>query len=160
MNLARTPIADSLAAVADDLQGARTGVVVLVTDGEETCDGDPAAAIQALRDKGFEVSLNIVGFAIDDNELEAQFQAWAELGGGRYLSAGNESELSETMQHALQVSYTVYDVGGNEVATGQVGGDPLELERGNYRVVVNTVPRQVFDEVTLQGEDAVTLELE
>jgi hypothetical protein len=54
----------------------------------------------------------------------------------------------------------VYDVGGNEVATGQVGGEPLTLERGNYRVVVNTVPKQVFDEVTLQGEDAVTLQLE
>src|SRR5690606_23390906 len=48
MNLARTPIADSLAAVEADLAGAAGGaIVVLVTDGEETCDGNPAAVITA-----------------------------------------------------------------------------------------------------------------
>ncbi|MGN6486340.1 MAG: hypothetical protein ACTHLT_00790, partial [Devosia sp.] len=49
VNLAKTPIAASLRAVADDLREA-TGprVVVLVTDGEETCGGDPRAEIEAL----------------------------------------------------------------------------------------------------------------
>jgi hypothetical protein len=39
MNLAKTPIADSLAKVESDLKGAPgRKVIVLVTDGEETCD--------------------------------------------------------------------------------------------------------------------------
>jgi len=81
MNLAKTPIADSLARIESDLKQAQgRKVVVLVTDGEETCDGDPEKVIQRLQDKGFEVSLNIVGFAIDDDELESQFQSWSELG--------------------------------------------------------------------------------
>jgi hypothetical protein len=159
MNLARTPIADSLAAVERDLQGSKSGAIVLVTDGEETCEGDPGAVIDALRDKGFNVSLNIVGFAIDDVELAAQFEAWAELGGGRYFAANDEGGLSEAIEQALQVSYTVYDQGGNEVATGQVGGAPVELERGFYRVVVDTTPKQTFDRVEIGGEDAVMLEL-
>ena len=160
MNLARTPIADSLAAVEKDLKGAMTGVIVLVTDGEETCEGDPGAVIEALRDKGFNVSLNIVGFAIDDVELAAQFESWAELGGGRYLGASDQAGLSEAIEQALWTSYTVYDQGGNEIAIGEVGGEPVELERGNYRVIVNSVPKKTFDKVTLQGEDNVSLRLE
>jgi hypothetical protein len=160
MNLARTPIAASLAAVAGDLQGASAGVVVLVTDGEETCEGDPGAAIIALRDRGFNVTLNIVGFAIDDAELAAQFGAWAELGGGRYLGASDAADLSKAIEQALKTSYTVYDAGGNEIATGEVGGDAVELERGNYRIVVNSVPRKTFDNVTIEGEDDVALNLQ
>ena len=159
MNLAKTPIADSLKAVEGDLQGATTGIIVLVTDGEETCEGNPGAVIESLRDRGFEVSLNIVGFAIDDIELAAQFESWAELGGGRYLSADNQDGLSEAIEQALRISYTVFDTGGNEVTTGEVGGEPVELERGYYRIVVNTVPRQTFEDVEIVGEDAVSLQL-
>ena len=123
-------------------------------------EGDPGAVIEALRGKGFEVSLNIVGFAIDDAELAAQFEAWAELGGGRYLGASDQEGLTEAIQQALQISYTVYDRGGNEVATGMVGGEGIELDRGDYRVVVNTATKQTFDKVTIEGEDNLSLRLE
>lgn len=159
MNLARTPIADSLAAVKSDLQGA-SGTIVLVTDGEETCDGDPGAAIQALRDEGFDVTLNIVGFAIDDVALAAQFKDWAGQSGGRYFGAGDQDGLNQAIVEALRVSFTVRDAGGNEVATGQVGGEPVELERGIYTVVVSTAPEQVFEGIEIVGEDAVSLDLE
>jgi len=160
MNLARTPIADSIAAVQNDLQGATNGVIVLVTDGEETCDGDPAAAIEGLREKGFDVNLNIVGFAIDDAELAARFEAWAGLGGGRYFAASDQDGLSDAIEQALRVSYSVYDEDGNAVATGEVGGAPVTLERGHYRVVVYTSPNRTFDDVEILGEDQVSLELE
>jgi hypothetical protein len=161
MNLARTPIADSLAAVEADLGGAPDGaVVVLVTDGEETCDGNPEAVITSLRDRGIQVSLNIVGFAIDDAELAAQFEAWAELGGGRYFAANDPGDLSDAIEVALRVSFTVYDQGGNEVAVGEVGGDPVELEQGVYRVVVNTAEPRVFEPVEVPGESEVELELD
>ena len=160
MNLARTPIADSLAAVESDLQGAKTGTIVLVTDSEETCEGDPGAAIEALRDKGYEVSLNIVGFAIDDAELAAQFESWADLGGGRYFSADDATDLSGAIEQSLQITYVVYDRRGEEVATGVVGGNPIALERGEYRVVVYTNPKQSFDRVSVQGEDSVGLEIQ
>jgi len=159
MNLARTPIADSLKAVQSDLQGQTSGVVVLVTDGEETCDGDPGAVIDQLRSRGFDVSLNIVGFAIDDAALAAQFEAWAEQGGGRYFTANDQAGLSTAIQEALKVSYVVYDRVGNEVATGQVGGEPIELEQGIYSVLVRTQPVQRFEDVDVRGESELTLEV-
>ncbi len=63
--------------------------------GEETCDGDAEAVIQSLQDKGFNISLNIVGFAIDDAELSDTFESWAELGGGRYLPANDQGESGD-----------------------------------------------------------------
>ena len=76
INLARTPIADSLAAVASDLGDADgRRLVILLTDGEETCDGDPAAAIEALGEQGVDVRVNIVGFAIDDEALKDEFRS-------------------------------------------------------------------------------------
>jgi hypothetical protein len=161
MNLARTPIADSLAAVQGDLKGTKgRAAIVLVTDGEETCEGDPGAVIQALQDKGIEVNLNIVGFAIDDPELEAQFESWAELGGGRYFSARDQSGLSGALRDALQVPYAVYDAGGSVIAKGLVDGDVVELEQGYYRVEVLASPLKTFEKVEVPGEKAVMLTLE
>lgn len=161
MNLARTPIADSLAAVRGDLGGTSEGaVVVLVTDGEETCEGDPGAVIESLQAEGFKVNLNIVGFAINDVELAAQFETWAKLAGGRYFAANDQGGLSEALEVALRVPFTVYDRGGNEVAEGEVGGDPVELAQGIYRVEVKSATPRTFDKVTVQGESEVTLELE
>ena len=69
-NGAKTPIGASLEKVADDLKSV-TGekLIVLVTDGEETCGGDPAAAIDNLRKAGIGTRVSIVGFALDDEKL-------------------------------------------------------------------------------------------
>ena len=161
MNLAKTPIADSLAKVESDLKKAPgRKVVVLVTDGEETCDGKPEEVIQKLQDKGFDVTLNIVGFAIDDDALESQFKSWADLGGGRYFSAKSQEGLSESLREALQIPYTIYDSAGATVGEGVVGGEPQELEQGFYRVVVQSSPPRTFEKVEVPGERHVELKLD
>ncbi|MEM7502196.1 MAG: hypothetical protein AAF417_09145 [Pseudomonadota bacterium] len=141
-NLARTPIAASLAAVKQDLRAVNgPALIVLVTDGEETCEGDPAAVIASLRESGMEVSLNIVGFAIDDQMLADNFAAWAEAGGGKYFVANNTETLAESVAEALATSFRVFDEHNAEVAAGRVDGEPVELKQGTYRVVLNTSPR-------------------
>jgi hypothetical protein len=45
------------------------------------------------------------------------------------------------------------------VAEGEVGGDPLELEAGFYRVSVATSPPKIFDKVDIAGEELVTLDV-
>jgi len=159
-NLAKTPIADSLDKVREDLKAA-TGrrTVVLVTDGKETCDGDPQAVIESLTDEGFEVTLNIVGFAIDDPDLAETFRQWAGRAGGRYLSANNPEELSAALKTALQTVYEIRDRSGDLVAEAVVGGDPVELEAGYYEVTVRSVPAFSFDEVEVAPGEEVVLEL-
>lgn len=133
-NLAKTPIAASLAAVAEDLAGVEgEAVVILVTDGEETCDGDPAAEITKLRQQGFDVVLNIVGFAIDEYALEQEFARWAELGGGAYFSASDGAALASSVQQAVRQPFGVYR-DGKRVASGVIGGDALSLKPGSYEL--------------------------
>ena len=136
MNLARTPLGASIARVSADLAGV-TGqrVVVVLTDGEETCDGDAAGAIADLRALGWDIRVNIVGFAIDQPELAQTFESWAAAGGGRYFSAGDADGLAEAMTRAVATRFQVIDDEGREVATGLTGGDPITLAPGNYRVV-------------------------
>lgn len=159
-NLARTPIADSLAKAESDLakaSGPKT--IVLLTDGEETCDGDPEKVIRGLAEKGFDMQLNIVGFALNDEQLEGQFAAWAELGGGRYFTANDAAGLSDALADALRVPFVVYDRAGVEIAGGAVDGAKLELPSGIYRVLVQSSPPQVFERVEVHGGAAVGLQL-
>ena len=80
-----------------------------------------AAVVLKLQDKGFDITLNIVGLAIDDAALESQFKRWANLGGGRYFAANSQEGLSQSLQEALQVPDTVYDSAGATVGDGVVG---------------------------------------
>lgn len=157
-NLAGTPIAASLRAVAEDLAEA-TGqkLVVLVTDGEETCDGDPAAEIARLRAAGTDVRLNIVGFAINDEALKAQFGEWAELGGGSYIDAANEKALNAAMSEAFRVPFRVIDGDGKDIASGIVNGDWISLPDGEYSVEVLSEPTTRHEQVIVLGEQDQTL---
>jgi hypothetical protein len=151
MNLAKTPIGASLLKVRDDLKGVKGPMlVVLVTDGEETCGGDPKAAIQSLRASGMDVRVNIVGFAVDEVVLKDTFREWARLGNGGYFDAQNGEQLKSALHAVLRPTYQVL-AGGKVVATGTVNGDPLEIPAGSYQVrVLGTSARDV-GQVTLEG---------
>ncbi|MEO8243321.1 MAG: VWA domain-containing protein [bacterium] len=159
VNLAKTPIAASLAATTDDLSTADgPRVVVLVTDGEETCGGNPAAEIATLRASGVQVTVNIVGFAVDDSAVAALLEQWAKDGGGRYLPASDGVGLGQALSDAILESFTVSDASGNVVAEGQVGGEPVDLASGTYKVSVGG-GRVSFDAVTLNEGEARVLDL-
>ena len=144
MNLAKTPIADSLRETGSDL-AAVTGerIIVLITDGEETCEGDPAAVIAEMRASGDDVRVNIVGYAIDDAALQETFALWANLGGGEYFNASDESALAEALTKAVNPSFTVTDEAGVTVAAGIAGGAPITLAAGNYSVTTGAGAQQI-----------------
>jgi Mg-chelatase subunit ChlD len=158
MNLAKTPIGASLVEVANDLKGAKPPMlVVLVTDGEETCGGDPKAAIQALRAGGMDVRVNIVGFAVDEVVLKETFREWARLGNGGYFDAQNGEQLKGALVATLRPSYQLL-VGTKVVASGTVNGDAVEVPAGKYRVRVLGATAKDVGEVT--AEAGATRQLE
>jgi hypothetical protein len=132
-NLAKTPIAKSLELVASDLNGFQgSKLVILVTDGEETCSGDAEKVIKQLRSRGIDVKLNIVGFAIDEYGLKETFNRWASLGDGHYFDASDQQQLSQSVKNALSSAYRVVDEQGLIVATGVVNGEAISLLPGRY----------------------------
>jgi hypothetical protein len=156
--LSGTPIAESLNQVASDLQGA-TGpkTVVLLTDGEESCDGDVEAAIENLKAQGIAFQLNVVAFADSEESAKEQFRNWAKLGGGVYLEGGNNEELKNAMTQTLNPAFEVMDAKGSLVASGQVGGEAVSVPAGVYTVKIAT--GEIFQNVRVLGEESVMLEL-
>ncbi|HEV8334591.1 MAG TPA: VWA domain-containing protein [Steroidobacteraceae bacterium] len=134
-NGAKTAIGASLELVASDLrsvQGER--LVILLTDGEETCGGDPAAAIEKLKKASTKVRVNIVGLAIDDASLAATFRHWADAGNGMYFDTQGAAALNEAMAKAMRPSFEIVNAQGAVVGEGLAGGDPVRVIAGNYTV--------------------------
>jgi hypothetical protein len=153
MNLARTPIAESLRLAAGDAAGhSGSLLIILVTDGEETCDGDPAAVIRELVASGTEVRVNIVGFAIDELMLQETFAEWARLGNGRYFNAMDAEELTAGLRESVEQPFTVVDAEGHIVASGTVNGPPVSVAPGSYRVVLPGSQDRSQDNVVIQME--------
>lgn len=88
-----TPIADSIKLVADALKSREAETtIVLVSDGEETCNDDPCGVVRALKASGVKFVLHVVGFGVDDKTRE-QLACLAEAGGGQYFNATDAGTL-------------------------------------------------------------------
>lgn len=134
-NNAKTPIGASLQSVARDLSAVKgERLVILLTDGEETCGGDPAAAIAELKQAGISTRINIVGFAIDDATLATTFKQWAETGGGTYFDAKDAAGLDRALSQAMQSGFEILNAQGQVVADGLAGGEPVRVMPGTYNV--------------------------
>ena len=68
-------------------------IVLLVSDGRETCDEDPCKLIQAYRERGIQLKVHVVGFDVTDEEKN-QLACIADAGGGQYFTAKNAEQLS------------------------------------------------------------------
>ena len=68
--------------------------IILVSDGIETCGGDPVAAARKLREEGFKVTVDVVGFDVSSNDA-AQLRKIAEAGGGIYTDAKSAADLDK-----------------------------------------------------------------
>jgi hypothetical protein len=144
----RTPLAAAIKAAKGDIgsvEGPR--IVIVVTDGAESCKGDPEAAVRDLVEAGFETTVNIVGFALDDEELKAEMASWAEVGGGVFFDAQDQAGLSSGVAAALRAPFRVFDADGALVGESVVGGDAVEVDPGTYRVEVLSEPPVTYEAV-------------
>ena len=156
--LSQTPIADALRAAADDLAAAGGPVaIVLITDGEESCGGDPEAALAELRAAGVDVTLSIVSLALDDAAASERFASLAALGNGAYTDVGDPAELAAAIRDSLAVPFEVLGPDGSVLARGLVGGEPVSLERGVYTVRVPGSPPTLIRNVRVPGDSNTTV---
>ena len=93
-----TPITFSVRKVAEGLKGIPgETTIILVSDGEETCKGDPCALVRELKASGIKFVLHVIGFDVNEKE-KAQLSCMAKAGGGLYYSARNAGELKVAAQ--------------------------------------------------------------
>ena len=101
----KTPIAFSLEQSADSFVGFEgdSNNIVLISDGIETCDGDPCAAAKRLTDANINLKVHVVGFDISEED-RAQLECIAEQGKGRYFAANSTEGLVRAISEAVQVA--------------------------------------------------------
>lgn len=92
-----TPLAASLTRAGELLAGGKgEATVLLVSDGIETCAGDPCAVVAALNDKGVKPVVHVVGFDVKGAAVE-QLQCIARAGGGGYFQANDTAGLRQAL---------------------------------------------------------------
>jgi len=157
-----TPIADALILAKDDLATVSGGkLILLITDGMETCNGDPVTAAQDLISSGYDLRINVVGFDVSQNATARdQLMQIAATTGGLYFDADSSEELRTAISLSAPFSYTVYDENGNEVFSGRLGGDSPELAVGTYTVVIETDPPIVIEDVVVEEQKTTTITVE
>jgi Ca-activated chloride channel family protein len=102
----KTPLAAAVEQAAEVLDfRAEPGVVVLLTDGEETCDGAPCDLGKMLHAEGVQLTVHVIGFRMTAFWTGAQSaldaKCLAEETGGLYITAQSQEELVEAFKKTL-----------------------------------------------------------
>jgi Ca-activated chloride channel family protein len=87
-------------------------IIYVVSDGEETCGGDPVAAAARINKGRTRAIVNVIGFQLPASEA-AKLAAVARGGGGSFANFSNEAELA---RFDAQVRESIRQT-NNEVAT-------------------------------------------
>ncbi|NJN26414.1 MAG: VWA domain-containing protein [Cyclobacteriaceae bacterium] len=95
-----TPIAYALEQAANDFpsNGHTRNIIIMITDGIESCDGDPCAVSLALQRKGVFLKPFIIGIGMD-KEFENQFGCM-----GSFYDAADISAFRQALNNALYQS--------------------------------------------------------
>lgn len=110
-----TPLTDSVSLAARVLDyRSSPGVVVLVTDGKETCGGAPCQLAAELSREGVDLTVHVIGFQVRGEHFSYPAQAaedyvrggtvarcLADVTGGEYFSTETVDELVSALRIAL-----------------------------------------------------------
>ena len=100
-----TPLSAAVKHAAGALESSeKKATVILVSDGEETCNLDPCAMGAELEKNGVDFTAHVIGFDVADVKHQAQLRCLAENTGGHYFNARNADELAAAIEGAVNAS--------------------------------------------------------
>jgi len=102
-----TPIAKSIKKAGQILRGSsQKTTLILISDGQETCGGDPCSETKRLKQK-YNLNLKIytVGYGVDEN-TRRQLQCIAKAGEGESYHADNSGSLGEVFHKIVKQEVT------------------------------------------------------
>jgi Ca-activated chloride channel family protein len=173
-----TLIAKSLEYAANDFPTCSNcrNIIILITDGEEECNGDPCAVSLALQKQGIILKPFVIGIGLDD-KLKAGFECV-----GNYFDAAKESDFSNILGMVISqalnnttcqinlldengnptetnVNMTLYDRFSGEIKYNfihtlnhRVNPDTMAIEPlFTYDIVVHTIPPVRIDSAKLSA---------
>jgi len=163
-----TPISASLEAAGRDFTGkeGQHNVVILVSDGEETCHADPCVAAKALHEAGIHLEVNVIGFDVNA-EQRKQLECIANVSGGKYYNAPTAGEFklaasAVTEQIAVSPTPEPYVKKGEPLYGDPIrGGDSyetaVEIPIGKLLHLDHEQPKQRYDFFSLRARGGQTI---
>lgn len=129
--LGNTPIALSLREAADDLgdEGSRT--IVLVSDGEESCGGDPCQVARDLTQQGLDLHVDVVGLQVDAAARD-QLTCVAQAGRGTFYDAPDAGALVGQLSRLSSRAARAYAPRGVPVEGADAAAQAPTLEPQTY----------------------------
>ncbi len=97
--LGMTPLHASVEQALEDFDTSdpdRINNLVLISDGIETCSGNPCELVQLARKEGVNFVLHVVGVAVD-LQTRTQLSCMAEKGGGVYYDVNNSDDFQQAL---------------------------------------------------------------
>jgi hypothetical protein len=121
-----TPITRALELAVKDFPASTAGArfVVLVSDGKETCEGDPCATARVLDASGIELVIHTVGFDVD-RAARTELECMAASTGGRYFDARDAAELARALGEAMTAPVEKVEVPGTAPGNLEITGADL-----------------------------------
>jgi Mg-chelatase subunit ChlD len=122
-----TPTAEAIRAAAEDLKDSpdfQHGTLVIVSDGESTCD-DPCKAAKAVAAQGIDLDALTVGFKISDEGRE-ELECIADALSGHYLDVDDSEGLGDALDKASRPRLQVTLNDGPRVKL-VAGGEPDDV---------------------------------
>lgn len=124
--MGKTPLTESVRQAAQELRHTEEkATVVLITDGEETCQADPCALGTELSQSGVDFTAHVVGFDLTEQQGE-QVACLAHNTGGQYFAANDMAELQTAMRDTLAVVQAKPE--SKRVPTARAAPAPVEPE--------------------------------
>lgn len=111
-----TPIAKVISETKADFEKANKpgqNIIYVVSDGIETCDGDPVKAAKELHDSNIEAVVNIIGFDVDSNG-QKQLISVAEAGGGEFETVDTAEDFKQLWEDERQRLWNEWWDWGNQ----------------------------------------------
>lgn len=99
-----TPLEFALRRAAEDDFRGMTGpkTIILISDGADTCGGDPCAFISMLPRYGIRIKVDVVGLDLKrDPRARYQLNCVAETSGGHYYDANSAGDLIDSVSHSI-----------------------------------------------------------
>lgn len=119
-----TPIGASLRKAKDAFVGKEkdTNIILLVSDGEETCESDPIGAAAEIKNSGMKLQVDVIGFNLGAG-AKTQLQQVATITSGTFYDAQTSEEFQKVFDAAQenQKKNTQYLDCGFKAWGGQVG---------------------------------------
>lgn len=128
----RTPIDLSLRQALADF-GPRSGTIILISDGIESCDADPCALVRAWRNKDVKIDVHVVGLGLTGKE-RAAMQCISDAAGTPYRDAFSASELADT----LTTTVSELGVGSGETPVPGTPDPAPQTTEPDFALVVET----------------------